>query len=128
MRLRNTGWQSAETPQIYFQFAKKRAAKGPKFLTIILIFRQQPIFLAENFGHELATLYTRHTYSNIFDSATPQSTQWITNAAYNQRSLQSTPLYTAWIEANTCVALPNAYQRSVRACFLLKSQHPWFKT
>jgi hypothetical protein len=31
------------------------------------------------------------------DSATPQSTQWIINAAYNQRSLQSTPLYTARI-------------------------------
>jgi hypothetical protein len=26
-----------------------------------------------------------------------QSMQWIINAAYNQRSLQSTPLYTAWI-------------------------------
>jgi hypothetical protein len=31
------------------------------------------------------------------DSATLQSMQWIINAAYNQRSLQSTPLYTAWI-------------------------------
>jgi hypothetical protein len=29
-----------------------------------------------------------------FDSATLQSMQWIINAAYNQRSLQSTPLYT----------------------------------
>jgi hypothetical protein len=29
------------------------------------------------------------------DSAMLQSMQWIINVAYNQRSLQSTPLYTA---------------------------------
>jgi hypothetical protein len=29
------------------------------------------------------------------DSATLQSRQWIINAAYNQRIIQSTPLYTA---------------------------------
>jgi hypothetical protein len=29
------------------------------------------------------------------DSATLQPTQWIINAAYNQRSLKSTPLFTA---------------------------------
>jgi hypothetical protein len=33
-------------------------------------------------------------YNFVNDSAAPQSTQWITNAAYNQRSLQSTPLFT----------------------------------
>jgi hypothetical protein len=31
-----------------------------------------------------------------FDYATLQSTHWLINAAYNQRSLQSTPLFTAW--------------------------------
>jgi hypothetical protein len=31
----------------------------------------------------------------FLDSATLQSTQWVIKAAYNQRSLQSTPLYTA---------------------------------
>jgi hypothetical protein len=33
----------------------------------------------------------------VLDSATLQSTQWIINAEYNQRIVQSTPLYTAWI-------------------------------
>jgi hypothetical protein len=33
----------------------------------------------------------------FFYSATLQLTQWIINAAYSQRSLQSTPLLTAWI-------------------------------
>jgi hypothetical protein len=32
------------------------------------------------------------------DSATLQSAQCITNAAYNQRSLQLTPLFTAWFK------------------------------
>jgi hypothetical protein len=31
------------------------------------------------------------------DSATLQSTQWIITAAYNQCSLQSTPLFTVWL-------------------------------
>jgi hypothetical protein len=31
------------------------------------------------------------------DSATLQSTQWIINAAYNQRIIQSKPLYTTWM-------------------------------
>jgi hypothetical protein len=33
----------------------------------------------------------------IKDSATQQSMQWIINAMYNQRSLQSTTPYTVWI-------------------------------
>jgi hypothetical protein len=33
--------------------------------------------------------------NRIPDSATLQSTQWIINAAYNRRIIQSTPLYTA---------------------------------
>jgi hypothetical protein len=38
---------------------------------------------------------TKKKYNRILDSATLQSTQWIINAAYNQRSLQSAPLSTA---------------------------------
>jgi hypothetical protein len=41
----------------------------------------------------LATQINRNLFFS--DSATLQSTQWITNADYNQRSLQSTPLSSA---------------------------------
>jgi hypothetical protein len=43
----------------------------------------------------LASWRKKGTY--LRDSATLQSTLWIINAPYNQRSLQSTPLLTAWI-------------------------------
>jgi hypothetical protein len=37
----------------------------------------------------------QNLYLLFSDSATLQSMQWIINAAYNQSSLQSTPLYPA---------------------------------
>jgi hypothetical protein len=54
-------------------------------------------------SHEKSSLSCRVSWylgrgGNTFrDSATLQSMQWIINAAYNQRSLQSMPLYTVWI-------------------------------
>jgi hypothetical protein len=51
------------------------------------------------------------------DSATLQLTQWIINAAYDQRSLQSTPLplrdFTTKYEAKTCLAFSNVITTSV---------------
>jgi hypothetical protein len=51
-----------------------------------------------NFRGTLSTVpITTRPNIQYIDSATLQSTQWIINAAYNQRIIQSTPLYTAWI-------------------------------
>jgi hypothetical protein len=60
--------------------------------------------LVSSFSYTLCTVCTVHNVilssqmpnPNHSDSATLQSTQWIINAAHNQRSWQSTPLFTAW--------------------------------
>jgi hypothetical protein len=70
--------------------------KAPKVISPVSVtdYKQEtcfPFFV----NYTLSALTKEKRQGLIIDSATLQSTQWIINAAYNQRSLQSTHLSTA---------------------------------
>jgi uncharacterized membrane protein len=74
-------------------------------------------FLAKSISY--VKVFTCYLYSAIrYKLRNGQSTQHIINAHYNQRLFALGDLTTKY-EANTCLALPNACRRSLRAPFLL---------
>jgi hypothetical protein len=80
-------------------------------------------YISIHYGRFLKEGFANICLGLVFDSATLQSTQCIITAPYNQHSLQSTPLFTAWfnhqIWGQYMCGAPEPCRRSVPSHLLL---------